>query len=394
LGYRNLRTSNLREQRRQQSRLATQAPVGGSSVGHGSGLRFYDGGELIIDGLNTGLRFRVTEAGGGKSTGRLEFTYEDMTGVTRLPLIWSSSETRQLNLHGPTLFDSTAYEGFGGSHLQLGARHLYLNAGPGGQSEARLYLTDEGYVSLSGPNAELNINSDGSHSLLDENSRGYWLNSEGAAYVVGRRSRLNLNSDNSLSLTNQHGRGMNVTDGGETNIVSAGGSLNLHADGAFNLGRSGRGLIQASSNGQLNMWAPQGGTWAGDFSVSGSKNFIMDHPAKPGYTIKYGATESPVSGIEHRGRVTIGDDGTAEVVFPEHFTAIVKDGTDVDVFLQPYGPDPAWCDVPTPEGTTVHGEPGTVVAWHAQAERTGADFTVVEEGTALTQPEPQPQEAE
>ena len=133
----------------------------------------------------------------------------------------------------------------------------------------------------------------------------------------------------------------------------------------------------------------------GDFSVTGAKNFLMDHPDLPDHTIRYGSTESPVSAIECRGRVTIGEDGTAPVEFPEHFAAIVKPGTDVDVWLSPYGPDPAWCDEPTETGTHIHGSPGTVVAWQAMAERIGGDFTVVEEGsTARAEPIQKPREQE
>lgn len=431
MGYRNLNSGSIRQQRRQQSRLSTQAPVGGSSVGHGSGLRFYDGGELIIDGLNTGMRFRVADVGAGDSVSRLEFTMQDMTNISALPLIYQRSDDTSpysLAFAGPLLHDSTARDGYGGSNLFLGGKHARLVAGYLGSSPAQIYMTDEGRVNISGPNARLTLstdghvglygpsaqlymNADGSLGINDGNGRNFWigpngnisfaadnnslhLNSNGSVSLSGIRSSLLLNSDNSLSLTNQHGRGLTVNDSGEASIQGngavylgtgqGGAGYNSHSDGRFYIGSSGNAIIQGNANGSLSMWAPRGSQMNGDFTVAGEKNFIMNHPSKPGYTIKYASTESPVSGIEDRGRVTIGDDGTAEIVLPEHFTAIVKPDTDVDIILQPYGPNPAWCDPPTAEGTTVHGEPGTVVTWRAFAQRQAKGFNVVEKGTVHT----------
>lgn len=368
MAYRNNKTGTLREERRRERRLSTSAPVGQSSVGHGSGLRFYDGGELMVDGRNAGMVMRVQDVDDTNSVSRLLFVFDSMAGVLAAPAIWSQSATKSLVLAGPRLNGSTSAPGYGGSNLFLYHDRASLVAGEGGTSRARLSLEDRGTATLQGSSGYLDLNSDGLISLRTNGGQGMY---------VGTSGQLFIQAINSIHLGTGEG----------------GAAYNSHRDGSFYIGSAGNPIIQGTTGGRLNMWAPTGSQMNGDFTVAGSKNFIMDHPTKPGHTIKYAATESPVSGIEHRGRVTIGDDGTADVVFPEHFTAIVKAGTEVDVFLQAYGPDPAWCNPPTHEGTTVHGEPGTVVAWHAIAERLGADFDVVEEGT-INQTPPAPDEGD
>lgn len=51
------------------------------------------------------------------------------------------------------------------------------------------------------------------------------------------------------------------------------------------------------------------------------KNFVTDHPTRPGSKIVYTTVEGPEAGIFHRGRVELRN-GRAEIALPEHFVAL------------------------------------------------------------------------
>jgi hypothetical protein len=311
------------------------SPLNNSSVGEG-GLDIIEGGRFSVIGEDSSLIFEV-RAG---TTGFMYLQINDLAGIRAEPGFYYTRD--YLALAGPAHTGSRAATGFGGSDLRLNARDAILAAGLGSSNVAQYWVGDEGWVRASNANARMELSPTGDIAL----------GGPGAGYI---------------------------------------GS----ATGAWSAGDASRAVIQGTQAGGLGVWAKPG--WFIDLNshvrinsnldVVGTKNFLMAHPAKPGHTIRYAATESPVSAIECRGRATIGEDGTATVEYPEHFTAIVKPDTDVDVSVNTYGPDAAWCDVPTGQGTTIHGTPGTVVAWKAYAERLGGDFVVVEEGT-IEQPVP------
>lgn len=314
MGYQNVKSGTLRAQRQQARRQAASAPVGQTGIGHGDGLRIYDGGKVILDGSDQKIIFQILGSGGF-----ITYEAQDRAGLRADPAFWGNAQG--FVVAGPLRDESTAGAGYGGSNLHLNATNGVLSAGQGGPTSARVVVGDDGAIQLNGLNA----------------GAQFW------------------------------------------------------ADGAWSAGSTDGVLMQAGASGGLGVWPGTGGMSVnGDFSVTGAKNFLMDHPDLPDHTIRYGSTESPVSAIECRGRVTISEDGTAPVEFPEHFAAIVKPGTDVDVWLSPYGPDAAWCELPTATGATIHGTPGAVVAWTTTAERTGGDFTVVEAGSTAPAPRPQP----
>ena len=324
MGYTNQKTGTLREVRRQQRRQATEAPVGQTSIGHGSGLRIYDEGRIILDGSDLQVIQEIRDG-----VAFIRFYPLSRGGLLADPAFWADENV--FVAAGPRRSDSTAASGFGGSNLYLQATSAFLASGIGSSTSAQVTVTDTGRAAMSGPKGDMTIEPDGA-----------WSSGDRAGAVI---------------------QGI------------AGGGMRLYGGGA---------RITSFADFRVE----------GDQVVTGSKNFIMDHPGQPGYTIKYGATESPVSAIECRGRVTIGEDGTAPIEYPEHFAAIVKPDTDVDVSLTAYGPDPAWCDEPTRTGTTAHGTPGVVVAWKAYAERSGGDFVVVEPADAPpTGPAPSPSQA-
>lgn len=115
-------------------------------------------------------------------------------------------------------------------------------------------------------------------------------------------------------------------------------------------------------------------TVRGSFYVSGSKNFRMPHPDKPGMDLLHGVTESPVSGIEYWGDATIDADGTALVVLPDYFESLAKSRNRA-VYAAGNGAAVQWG--PIIDGAfTVTGEPGVTFSWLVKAERFGGDFDI------------------
>lgn len=118
----------------------------------------------------------------------------------------------------------------------------------------------------------------------------------------------------------------------------------------------------------------------GNFTVSGAKNFAMDHPTRPGMQLLHGSTESPVSGIEYWGSGVVGASGEDVFELPGYFEALAKpEGR--TVFVTGKGEVRDWSDVIDGK-VTVYGNPGTEYSWLVKAERFGGDFEVERETPA------------
>ncbi|WP_313816340.1 hypothetical protein [Citricoccus sp.] len=364
MGYNNVKTGNLREQRRQQRRQETSAPVGQTGIGHGDGLRVHGEGKIILDGEELTVTLWVVNG-----RGHITLSPTGRAGLLADPAFWADEGV--FGVAGPRRNESTAPAGYGGSNLFLYATSAQLIAGAGTTAAGQVFV-----------------------------------NQAGMAQFINANGQVTLHPDGAVDLYGPDGNSVTLTATGGATLGTSGSAYSAGVNGAWSAGDASRAVIQGTNAGDLGLWAKLGENIHlnsstlvnGNLTASGTKNFLMDHPNLEGHTIRYGSTESPHSLIQCRGRAAIGEDGTASVDFPEHFTAIVKPDTDVDVTLQSYGPDAAWCDVPTETGTIVHGVSGTVVAWQALAERIGGDFVVVEEGTTapaepvLADPEPAPTE--
>lgn len=129
---------------------------------------------------------------------------------------------------------------------------------------------------------------------------------------------------------------------------------------------------------------------AGDLDVAGAKNFRMPHPLKPGYWLRHGSTESPVSGTEYTGRVTLDENGEAKVALPDYFEALNKpEGRTIQ--LTPVGrPFAVGADDIEDGSFTAYGEPGREVCWLVKAERYGGDFLLEERQEDTPTPHPDP----
>lgn len=115
-----------------------------------------------------------------------------------------------------------------------------------------------------------------------------------------------------------------------------------------------------------------------------AKNFRIPHPTLAGKDLVHGSTESPLAGVEYWGRGVIGAGGEALVVLPEYFEALTKVQN-----REPYafgrGEALNWGDIV--DGTfLVYGTPGIEFGWLVKAERSGADFDIVQD--SIVQPEP------
>lgn len=113
--------------------------------------------------------------------------------------------------------------------------------------------------------------------------------------------------------------------------------------------------------------------------VDGPKNFRISHPTKPGYWLRHGSTESPVSGTEYTGTATIGPEGEAVVELPDYFEALNKQHGQTVQVTAVGRPFLVGADKPYDGKFTVYGDAGREVDWVVKAEREGADFPLEEE---------------
>lgn len=111
--------------------------------------------------------------------------------------------------------------------------------------------------------------------------------------------------------------------------------------------------------------------------VDGPKNFRISHPTKPGYWLRHGSTESPVSGIEYWGDDVLDADGQLVVELPEYFEKLAKPEGRV-AFATGRGFAADWTDIEDGK-FTITGKPGGRFSWQVKAERIGGDFLLEEE---------------
>jgi hypothetical protein len=139
---------------------------------------------------------------------------------------------------------------------------------------------------------------------------------------------------------------------------TANGALNLYAgatNGAVNLLPNGTGKCQVYGN----------------FAVTGTKAFIMDHPVHPDtMELMHAATESPVNGVEYWGSVTLDSTGKATAKLPTYFEALTK-ATGRNIQLTPIGRTTAQVSADRISGGAfvIYGAPGQEVDWLVKAER-------------------------
>lgn len=159
-------------------------------------------------------------------------------------------------------------------------------------------------------------------------------------------------------------------------IIDGGGSSGGRVYSASQLELSGASGVRVIGPMTTSDQIVLGKVTAAELFISGAKTFSMPHPAKPGYMLRHGSTESPISGTEYTGRVTLGDDGSAVVELPDYFEALNKPENRT-VQLTPVGrPFGFGADEVIDGKVTLYGEPGRDLFWLVKAERFGGDFEV------------------
>ncbi|MEL7530105.1 MAG: hypothetical protein AAFN10_02295 [Bacteroidota bacterium] len=108
----------------------------------------------------------------------------------------------------------------------------------------------------------------------------------------------------------------------------------------------------------------------GDFSVTGNKNFILDHPLDPANkTLTHNAVESPDHVTYYHGTVQLDANGNAVVSLPTYFEALNTDFhyqlTCIGGFAQVYIAE----EIQNNQFSIAGGQPGMKISWQVSAKR-------------------------
>jgi hypothetical protein len=174
------------------------------------------------------------------------------------------------------------------------------------------------------------------------------------------------------------------------NSAGAGAAyLNITNTGTFYLGNwaGTAGVYTTAQNGPILV--------TGGLTVSGTKNFVMDHPTTPGWSLKHASTESPHNGVEYWGSGTLDSTGQAVITLPGYFEALTNTDNR-NIQLTPIGRAtvPMSADRITAGKFTAYGNAGQEFDWLVKAVRKSTnpnepiDFTV--EGPKESTPPPPP----
>jgi hypothetical protein len=126
----------------------------------------------------------------------------------------------------------------------------------------------------------------------------------------------------------------------------------------------------------------------GDLNVTGTKNFNIPHPAKPGYRLVHSAIEGPEAGVYYRGEATL-INGEATVTLPEYFEALTRlEGRTVQLTCK-NGWSPLFIDGEIVNGkfkvrTTGNGNLNQVFHWEVKAIRSDLPALEVEKPDSPT----------
>ena len=86
---------------------------------------------------------------------------------------------------------------------------------------------------------------------------------------------------------------------------------------------------QTSNDGVSRLQVTGASVFTGNVTIAGTlnataKNFVINHPTKPGYKLSYGSLESPYHGVRLTGEATVVN-GTAIVELPEYIGALCRE---------------------------------------------------------------------
>jgi hypothetical protein len=86
---------------------------------------------------------------------------------------------------------------------------------------------------------------------------------------------------------------------------------------------------QTSNNGVDRLQVTGNTNFTGSVNITGSltavsKNFLINHPTKPGYKLQYGSLESPYHGVRLTGEAKVVN-GTATIELPDYINALCRE---------------------------------------------------------------------
>ncbi len=133
--------------------------------------------------------------------------------------------------------------------------------------------------------------------------------------------------------------------------------------------------LESNSNKYPTLWVEQKGSakaayFKGDISTSGSKNFQIPHPSKPGYDLIHASVEGPESGVFYRGEAELSN-GHALVKLPDYFEALTRKESRT-VQLTAKGPKPfllSYTDIVNGEFQVYGTQPNGFFSWEVKAIR-------------------------
>lgn len=113
----------------------------------------------------------------------------------------------------------------------------------------------------------------------------------------------------------------------------------------------------------------------GNFTVTGSKNFGMDHPTKPDKSLIHASTESPHNGVEYwsDGFEEVPASGVAVVQLEEYFEALTAADHRVAMLTAGSAGADLWAEPIADGKLVVHGTPYALFSWVVKARRVKLD---------------------
>jgi hypothetical protein len=218
----------------------------------------------------------------------------------------------------------------------------------------------------------------GGPALRDSSSPGVTFTKAGTTYAQNTGMSLSKNFSNANDILLLQGpctttsyAYLALQDSGAMTLGSiASGPAVQSSDGTAN---GNLNLYGGSTNGAVNLLPNGTGKCQvyGNFAVTGTKAFLMDHPVNPDtMELMHAATESAVNGVEYWGTATLDATGKATATLPSYFEALTK-STGRNIQLTPIGRTTVQVSADRVSGGTftIYGAPGQVVDWLVKAER-------------------------
>ncbi len=149
-------------------------------------------------------------------------------------------------------------------------------------------------------------------------------------------------------------------------------ATNISYQNSVNSG-NGKVVITTTTSGQAALYVE------GVLGVSGSKNFIINHPSKPGMKLVHSSLEGPEAGVYYRGEARL-DNGQAVISLPDYFEALTRT-EDRTIQVSAKGNPPymlSYGEIENGEFTVYGTKPDGRFSWEVKAVRKDIAPLIVE----------------